>query len=190
MSDRREQRTRRLVPKLALVAVAMFAFGVWAMPPLYDRFCEVLGIGEAGVRTAEAVPTDLEAIDRQVRLRFNATTNSALPWVFEPGQNAMDVRLGEPSEALYLAMNTQARPTYGRAVYNVSPPEASLYFVKTECFCFTEQVLAANETREMPVYFYVQPDLPAHIEEITLSYTFFPLPGPQLADNDAAPQAE
>ncbi len=64
-------------------------------------------------------------------------------------------------------------PIAGRAIYNVTPPEASLYFVKTECFCFTEQVLQANESREMPVYYFIQPDLPDHIKEITLSYTFF-----------------
>jgi cytochrome c oxidase assembly protein subunit 11 len=77
------------------------------------------------------------------------------------------------SEALYLAMNPSDEAIVGRAVYNVTPPEASLYFVKTECFCFTEQVLQAHESREMPVYYFIQPDLPDHIREITLSYTFF-----------------
>ena len=77
------------------------------------------------------------------------------------------------SEALYLAMNNSEEAVIGRATYNVTPPEASLYFVKTECFCFTEQALQANESREMPVYFFIQPDLPDHIKEITLSYTFF-----------------
>jgi cytochrome c oxidase assembly protein subunit 11 len=77
------------------------------------------------------------------------------------------------TEAYYLAMNSSEEPIAGRAIYNVTPPEASLYFVKTECFCFTEQVLQANESREMPVYYFIQPDLPDHIKEITLSYTFF-----------------
>jgi cytochrome c oxidase assembly protein subunit 11 len=77
------------------------------------------------------------------------------------------------SETLYLAMNPADEAIVGRAIFNVTPPEASLYFVKTECFCFTEQVLQANESREMPVYYFIQPDLPDHIKEITLSYTFF-----------------
>ncbi|MFA9614757.1 MAG: cytochrome c oxidase assembly protein, partial [Deltaproteobacteria bacterium] len=83
------------------------------------------------------------------------------------------VTLGEMSEAFYLAMNPDDQAVAGQATYNVTPPEASLYFVKTECFCFTQQVLQANESREMPVYYFIQPDLPEHIKEITLSYTFF-----------------
>lgn len=83
------------------------------------------------------------------------------------------VSLGEMSEAFYLAMNSSDEAMAGQAIYNVTPPEASLYFVKTECFCFTEQVLQGNESREMPVYYFIQPDLPEYIKEITLSYTFF-----------------
>jgi cytochrome c oxidase assembly protein subunit 11 len=70
-------------------------------------------------------------------------------------------------------MNPADEAIVGRAIFNVTPPEASLYFVKTECFCFTEQVLQANESREMPVYYFIQPDLPEHIKEMTLSYTFY-----------------
>jgi cytochrome c oxidase assembly protein subunit 11 len=77
------------------------------------------------------------------------------------------------TEAFYLASNTTDQATVGHAIYNVTPPEASLYFVKTECFCFTEQLLNAGESREMPVYYFIQPDLPDHIKEITLSYTFY-----------------
>ena len=83
------------------------------------------------------------------------------------------LQLGVPTQALYIAMNPEDDPITGQATYNVSPAEASLYFVKTECFCFTEQILNSNESREMPVYFYIKPDLPDHIQEITLSYTFF-----------------
>ena len=85
----------------------------------------------------------------------------------------MMVQLGKMSEAYYQASNTTDEITAGHAIFNVTPPEASLYFVKTECFCFTEQILHANESREMPVYYFIQPDLPEHIKEITLSYTFF-----------------
>ncbi len=78
------------------------------------------------------------------------------------------------SEALYRASNTTDDAIAGHAIFNVTPPEASLYFVKTECFCFTQQILQAQESRDMPVYYFIQPDLPQSIKEITLSYTFYP----------------
>ena len=154
-----------------LVAVGMFGFG-FAMWPLYNVFCDLTGLGGRGVKVAEA-GTKVEASDREVGIRFDATVNSALPWRFEAMDKSATVTLGEMSEALYLAMNTTDKPVVGRAIYNVTPPEASLYFVKTECFCFTEQLLQANESREMPVYYFIQPDLPEHIKEMTLSYTFY-----------------
>lgn len=162
---------RRLVGRLVLVAVAMFGFG-FAMLPLYDVFCDLTGFGGRGVKIAESAG-DVQRSDRTVRVRFDATVNSGLPWEFQPRQASDTVKLGEMSETLYLAMNPGQQAMAGHAIYNVTPPEASLYFVKTECFCFTEQILQANETREMPVYYFIQPDLPDHIKEITLSYTFF-----------------
>jgi cytochrome c oxidase assembly protein subunit 11 len=111
--------------------------------------------------------------DREVQIRFLATTHSDLPWKFQPLEKTSTVKLGELSETKYLAMNPTGQNMIGQATYNVVPPEASLYFVKTECFCFVEQLLAGNESREMPVYFFVQPDLPESIKEITLSYTFY-----------------
>ena len=157
--------------RLALVAVAMFGFG-FAMWPLYGVFCSITGLGGRGVQVVESAG-DLQKSDRQIRIRFDATVNSGLPWLFQARQKSATVPLGELTEALYLAMNPNDEIIAGRAVYNVTPPEASLYFVKTECFCFTEQVLQANESREMPVYFFVQQDLPEYIKEITLSYTFY-----------------
>ena len=161
----------RVVRRLVLVAVAMFGFG-FAMWPLYSVFCDLTGFGGRGVQVGES-SENVQPSDRQVRLRFDATVNSGLPWLFQPMQKSATVTLGEMSETLYLAMNSTDQAMVGRAIFNVTPPEASLYFVKTECFCFTEQLLQANESREMPVYYFIQPDLPDHIKEITLSYTFF-----------------
>jgi len=161
----------RVVRRLVLVAIAMFGFG-FAMWPLYGVFCDLTGFGGRGVQVAES-GAGLQASDRQVKIRFDATVNSGLPWLFRPTQKSATVTLGEMSETQYLAMNSTDQAMVGRAIFNVTPPEASLYFVKTECFCFTEQVLQANESREMPVYYFIQPDLPEHIKEITLSYTFF-----------------
>jgi cytochrome c oxidase assembly protein subunit 11 len=162
---------RKLVRKLVLVAVGMFGFG-FAMWPLYNVFCDLTGLGGRGVKIADGSVT-VQKSDRQVKIRFDATVNSSLPWVFQPQQKSDTISLGEMSETLYLAMNTTDQAITGHAIYNVTPPEASLYFVKTECFCFTQQLLQANESREMPVYYFVQPDLPEYIKEITLSYTFF-----------------
>ncbi len=163
---------KRLLRRLLLVAAGMFAFGVFGMPPLYDRFCEITGIGQAGIRVEETAPA-MPAEDRLVKVRFDATTNSALNWHFQPTVSSMNVQVGMPSEASYLVENLEPSGVYGRAVYNVTPPSAGLYFVKTECFCFTSQGLDAGEQKTMPVRFYIDPDLPDDIQELTLSYTFF-----------------
>lgn len=162
---------RKLVRNLLLLAIGMFGFG-FAMWPLYGVFCDLTGLGGRGVKVMEnGVSSKIS--DRQVKIRFDATVNSGLPWVFQAKEKFATVNLGEMSETLYLAMNSSQQAITGQAIYNVTPPEASLYFVKTECFCFTQQVLQGNESREMPVYYFIQPDLPDHIKEITLSYTFF-----------------
>jgi len=172
-STPKEERTshRKLVRKLVLLAVGMFGFG-FAMWPLYTVFCDLTGLGGRGVKIAESAG-DVQKSDRQIKIRFDATVNSGLPWIFEAKEKSSWVSLGEMTEAFYLAMNPTDEPMAGRAIYNVTPPEASLYFVKTECFCFTEQILLANETKEMPVYYFIQPDMPDYIKEITLSYTFY-----------------
>jgi cytochrome c oxidase assembly protein subunit 11 len=165
--------TRRLVGRLVLVAVGMFGFG-FAMWPLYTVFCNVTGFGGRSVQIdRDAQAEGRQVSDRQIKIRFLATTNSALPWMFKPLEKSSTVRLGELSQTTFLAMNPTDEPILGQAMYNVVPPEASLYFVKTECFCFTQQLLMGKESREMPVYFYVQPDLPDNIRDITLSYTFY-----------------
>ena len=162
---------RKLVRKLVLLAIGMFGFG-FALWPLYNVFCELTGLGGRGVQVVENVGV-IEQSDRQIKIRFDANVNSGLPWLFQAKEESAMVSLGDMSEALYLAMNPTDEAIVGQATYNVTPPEASLYFVKTECFCFTRQLLLGNESREMPVYYYIQADLPEYIKEITLSYTFF-----------------
>ena len=176
---------KSLVVKLVLVSVSTFVFGVFAMPPLYDKFCQITGIGQQGVRveTAAELP---EATDRQVTLLLDSTANSSLPWEFEPLERRITVQVGEASQTAYRVRNLLDEANAGRAVYNVTPPVAARYFVKTECFCFSRQSLMANEEKEMPVRFYIDPELPAEIEEITLSYTFFPNPDKGAAGSAAA----
>jgi cytochrome c oxidase assembly protein subunit 11 len=166
-----QQKNRRTTRRLVLVAVGMFGFG-FALWPLYTVLCEVTGLGGRAVQISEN-NTQLVASDRVVSIRFDASVNSSLPWDFKAKEKVLEFNLGVPSTAYYVAMNPGNEAIIGRATYNVTPPEASLYFVKTECFCFTEQLLEANESKEMPVYFYIKPDLPDHIKDITLSYTFY-----------------
>jgi cytochrome c oxidase assembly protein subunit 11 len=110
---------------------------------------------------------------RWVTVEFDGGVNSKLPWQFAPEQKSMRVQLGRQYEALYFARNTSDRTVVGNAVPSVAPAKASGYFNKTECFCFTEQLLAAGESRDLPVRFIVSPDLPKGVKTITLSYTFF-----------------
>lgn len=163
---------KTLVLKLLAVSVSTFVFGVFAMPPLYDKFCQITGIGQAGVRVSNVSPTPGHN-GRKVKVLLDATANSAIPWEFEPLERSIDVPIGEPWETSYVVVNELDVASSGRAVYNVTPPEAARYFVKTECFCFTRQDLQANERREMAVRFYIDPDLPDDIGELNLSYTFF-----------------
>jgi len=149
----------------------MFGFG-FALWPLYNVFCEVTGLGGRAIQISDNNDQAV-ASDRIISIRFDANTNSSLPWDFTAKEKVMEFNLGVPSTAHYVASNPGSDTITGQATYNVSPAEASLYFVKTECFCFTEQTLAANESRDMPVYFYIKPDLPEHIKDITLSYTFY-----------------
>ena len=162
----------RGIAKMVLVAIAAFGFS-FSLIPLYRIACEkVLGIRlerTAAQGVASGKPVDA----RVVTVQFDGGVNSKLPWQFAPNQLTMKVRPGEQYEATYKATNTSARPIVGSAVPSVAPARASGYFNKTECFCFTAQTLQAGETRDMPVRFIVDPNLPADVKTITLSYTFF-----------------
>ncbi len=179
---------RRLVLKLLAVAGGMFAFG-FAMWPIYNIICDITGLGGKGVKVVKSGTSEVVS-DREVKIRFDATVNSALAWDLEPSEAQLRVRLGELTETTYLAVNDSGNAIAGQAIYTVTPPEASLYFVKTECFCFTRQTLDANESREMPVRFYVKPDLPDHIRELTLSYTFYQLDDPAALAMSAAADSQ
>ena len=154
------------------VAVAVFVL-TFSLVPLYRIACEkVFGIRlEQGPGQAAAVAA--AKAKRTVTVQFDGGVNSKLPWAFHPEQLTMQVVPGELYEAKYFARNDSERPIVGSAVPSVAPARASGYFTKTECFCFTAQTLQAGESRDMPVRFIVDPDLPAEVKTITLSYTFF-----------------
>ncbi len=158
-----------------MVAVSLLAFGFsFALVPLYRIACEkVFGIR---LERGASDPADAMASvrsERMVTVTFDGGVNSKLPWGFGPRQMSMQVRPGELYETTYFARNNSDRDIVGSATPSVAPARASQYFNKTECFCFTAQTLAAGETREMPVRFIVDPDLPEDVRTVTLSYTFF-----------------
>ena len=178
----------------AMCAVGVLAMlgAAYAAVPLYKLYCQVTGSGGTTQRVEKSSDVVLE---RKVTIRFDANVSKDMPWTFEPVQRTMDVKLGETSLAFYKATNTSDHAVKGTAMFNVSPDVAGVHFNKIECFCFKEQTLAAGETVEMPVSFYVDPALvkdrdAAHLKEITLSYTFYPVTAvsdpPGLAPDKAA----
>jgi cytochrome c oxidase assembly protein subunit 11 len=173
MSD--AARLNRSVLKTGAIVVACaFLFG-FAMVPVYRIVCEhVLGIKLANGATGQAsVASLVEDTSRTITVEFVTSVNSKLPWAFSAEHPSVEVHPGKLTEVWFDATNTSAEPIVGNAVPSVAPSNASLYFNKTECFCFTEQTLAAGESRRMPVRFFVDPQLPPGIRELTLSYTFY-----------------
>jgi cytochrome c oxidase assembly protein subunit 11 len=169
-TDELNKANRRTMRKLMLVAVAMFGFG-YALVPLYDVFCDLTGInGKTKRGTIEAAQIDRS---RTVTVEFLSHVDTALAWEFRPMQTTMTVHPGEVVVARYHARNLAASDVTGRAVPSVSPSRAAGHFRKVECFCFSEQKLAAGETKEMPVQFYVDTKLPKEVDRVTLSYAFF-----------------
>jgi len=177
--------------KLVGIALAAFAF-TFSLVPLYRIACEkVFGIRLE--REATTGPAATAATPgRLVTVQFDGGVNSKLPWEFAPHQASMQVRPGEQYETTFYARNTSHRVVVGSAVPSVAPARASGYLSKTECFCYTAQTLRAGEARDMPVRFIVDPNLPADVSTITLSYTFFKndvLTAQALAAPAAAPAA-
>ncbi len=147
----------------------------YASVPLYNIFCRVTGYGGT-TQVAWAAP--IEVLERRITVRFDANVADQMPWDFRPVENTMQVKVGEVALASFRATNRSDKEITGTASFNVSPSKAGSYFNKIECFCFTEQVLGPGETVDMPVTFFVDPEIAGDrnldkVETITLSYTFF-----------------
>ena len=173
---------KKTVVQLVSVVVVMGALA-WAAVPLYDLFCRVTGFGgEPQVATSESDTI----LDQTIKIKFDASKERGMPWEFKPMQREMELRIGESGLAFYEAYNPTDHVVAGTASYNVAPFAAGGYFVKIACFCFTEQVLQPGERVEMPVTFYVDPEIvddpeAKYAKHITLSYTFHEM---DLADTD------
>lgn len=171
-SKRLGRNNARMLGKLMLIAVLMFAFG-YALVPMYKRICELTGINVLAVQETKAVVADNTQIDksRTITVEFDASGKG--PWRFRPTVSSLQVHPGEMAQVVYEVVNTQGRTIDAQAIPSYAPQEAAPFFHKVECFCFKQQTLAPNEARQMPVSFYIDPALPKNVKIITLSYTFF-----------------
>jgi len=162
---------------VSCLAVVIGMVGLsYAAVPLYDLFCRMTGYGGTPQR-AEAAPGAVS--DRVITVRFDTNIDRALPWSFQPEQRAVQVRVGENRLVFFRAVNNSDRSIVGHATFNVVPDRAGRYFSKIQCFCFTEQRLGPGQAVDMPVSFFIAPEILTDrdgdsIHEITLSYTFYP----------------
>ena len=178
-----------MVRKLVVVALLMFGFG-WALIPIYRKICEVTGINlltNKDPRAAELAANTQVDTSRKIIVEFDA--NRQGPWRFRPHMNHIEVHPGELVHVEYDLVNLEGRAMAGQAIPSYAPLQSAQYFQKLECFCFKQQTLEAGQTRKFPVVFFIDPDLPRDVNQITLSYTFFEIPGatPQESTAAAAP---
>jgi cytochrome c oxidase assembly protein subunit 11 len=178
------QRNSRVAAIAGLIVAGMVALA-FASVPLYRAFCQATGFAGTTQRaTSDDAPGAV--VGKIVSVRFDANTTLTLPWEFKPEQVTQRVAVGARQMAFYTARNLSDRPITGRATFNVTPETAGQYFTKIQCFCFTEQTLKPGERVRMPVVFYLDPKIlqdpdASQIDEITLSYTFYPVDQPKAA---------
>jgi cytochrome c oxidase assembly protein subunit 11 len=177
MSAALAQRNGRTAALAALLVAAMVGLA-FASVPLYRLFCQVTGFNGTTMRATGDAPGAV--MGKNVDVRFDANTSTALPWRFKPEQAVKKVRIGERYMAFYVAKNLSDKPVTGTATFNVTPVWAGKYFAKIQCFCFSNQILQPGEEMRMPVVFYVDPKIvddpdARDVSEITLSYTFYPV---------------
>ncbi len=176
MSSKLLRLNRTMLGKLVVVAIGMFGFG-YALIPVYRQVCEVLGINVLTQKDEfVAAPTNTQ-VDTSRTITIELDGNSQGPWRFRPTTRSIDVHPGELATVMYEVVNTQGRAVKAQAIPSYAPQSATPHFMKVECFCFQEQMLAANEARQMPVVFFIDPKLPREVKNITLSYTFFEIGG-------------
>lgn len=184
-------RNRRTLLLCAGVVAGMVGLS-FAAVPLYDLFCRVTGFGGT---TQQAEAVDGRVIDRTIAVRFDASRDPSLPWHFQPAQKEVSLKVGEDLVAFYRARNLSDAPVTGTASFNVTPLKAGRYFVKVQCFCFTEQRLEPGQEVDMPVYFYVDPAMHDDrnmddVKTITLSYTFFRMKDEESTEREDLARAE
>ena len=171
------------------LALSMVGVG-FAAVPLYRVFCQATGFGGTTMRVDEAQAATIKTTERQMVIRFDANHSGDLPWDFHPEQPTDKVSVGARDMAIFIAKNESGEQVTGTATFNVVPELAGKYFNKIQCFCFSEQTLKAGQQVRMPVLYYVDPKIltdpdTKDIQEITLSYTFYPVATPNEVDRGA-----
>ena len=174
----------------AAMAVSMVGVG-FAAVPLYKIFCQVTGFGGTTMKVDEAQAATVVATNKPIVIRFDANHRGDLPWEFRPERPTDTVSIGAKDMSIFIAKNLSNEAVTGTATFNVTPQQAGKYFSKIQCFCFTEQTLKPGEQVRMPVLYYVDPKIMTDpetkdIEEITLSYTFYPVENPKTVDQQGA----
>lgn len=165
----------RVITRLLASVMIMFAFG-FALVPLYEKFCEITGFN--GRTSSKAATADSRMQIDQTRIitvEFHTRVSRGIPWEFKPEVRSIRLHPGEVKTVNFYVENMTNRDVVAQALPSVAPGEASLFLNKTECFCFENQPLAAGETAVMPMQFYLDPDLPAHVHRLTLSYMMYDL---------------
>jgi cytochrome c oxidase assembly protein subunit 11 len=174
--DKAKRQGRHNIVALSLAGLVAAMVGLsFAAVPLYRIFCQATAYDGTPQRADKGAD---QVLDRTVTIRFDGNVAPELPWSFVPVERTMQVKIGETALAFFKATNKSNSPVTGSAIFNVSPERAGLYFTKIECFCFTQQTLAAGASADMPVTFFVDPKFAEdedtkNIAEITLSYTFY-----------------
>jgi cytochrome c oxidase assembly protein subunit 11 len=177
-----QQRNRRTVRKLVIGSVLMFGFA-FAMVPLYDVLCDITGLNGKTSNTAASGEVQMDE-ERLVTVQFVTIASQGMPWDFRPEVRSVKVHPGEITQVNFQVKNPAAHTIVGQAIPSVSPGLAAPHLLKTQCFCFDNQTLAAGGEADMPMIFYLDPALPKHINTITLSYTMFDVTERVMANED------
>lgn len=175
------QSNKKLVIRLCGFVLAMFAFG-FALVPLYDVFCDLTGINGRSVQRADIDTQTLVDTNRIIRIEFVTFDKTGQPSQFVAGAPSVEVHPGEMKDVSFNVTNPLNKAVSVRAIPSVSPGQGSLYLNKTECFCFNQQALAANETTEFKLRFFIDKALPEDIKVLTLAYTLYPISEQTLAN--------
>ena len=174
-------RKRALPVRLAIVAVFMFGFG-FALVPLYSVLCRLTGVNQ--LQAPDSIGSDTRPeVNRMVLMQFDSNLRDGLPWVFRPMESVMQVHPGQLVRMSYEISNASDRTIIGQAIPSFAPADAAAYVRKLECFCFSTNTLAPNEVKQLPVMFLIDRALPSDVSTVTLSYTFFEVPGAGTPSN-------
>lgn len=181
-----QQANKKLIKRLMFVIIGMFIFAVGVLPPMYDAICDFTGLNGKTSNTAADTENAIVDEERMITIQFLANTDPAMVWDFKPNVFSIKVHPGEIHKVDFHVRNPSTHFIVGQAIPSVAPAQATPYFKKTECFCFNNQELNGGEEMDMPLIFYVDPDIPKSVRTITLSYQMYDITDRTEATSDLA----